>query len=506
MWDLEAEEAVATVWESKEREYPQSVDFNYAGDMIVVATRERRLALVDPRALGTVTTAKAHVGPKGMRVCWTEGLAGKEKSLTTVGFDRKAQRELKFWDARMLSDCVFSHPLHSGTRLPMCVWDDAVGVLVASGRGENVAKFFGMGADSFTSVMKDYRAPTPHHSFCFLPKHSVNVSKNEVLRLFRHDAKGTIQPVSFAPVGRTDRVPIPELYRHGANVPAAAQTSSAWRAGEDALPLRKDIFRDATGIPVVIALGESPASTKDPTDTATGSAASSPRTQTQEPDHSTIPSLHELLNEKPPQCSRAQSRVPELDFAKVRDRALQRSKGAPVFTVDGLTPHELGQVSVGSASLDWSYSQERYVARLRSSQSTPPPVSYCSNTEQTPPAMKAKIRVSSPTTDTTEAIPAPVGGPNDDKDTEFHAAAETTLPEGSLTGVAEMKSAVSETAESLKRQIESLNSSIQGAKLSAGALMDYIDKCEGDLDALIDQKTRIDKLLAAFAVTPLSPV
>ena len=302
-------------------------------------------------------------------------------------------------------------------------------------------------------------------------------------------------------------MPIPELYRHGANVPAAAHTSSDWRRGEDALPLRKDIFRDATGVPVVVALGEAPTPTKDATDTATGSASGSPRTHTQEPDHSSlIPSLHELLNEKPPQRCKSQSRVPELDFAKVRDRALQKSKGVPVFTVDGLTPQELGQVSVGSASLDWSYSQERYVARDRSSRCTPPPVSYCSNTKQTPPSMKANIRVSPPTTD--EAIPA--GGPNDDGDTDFHEAAEATLPDCSkdpaLTGVAEIQSAVSATAELLKRQIESLNSNIQGAKLSAEALMDYIEKCEGDLDALIDQKTKIDKLLVAFAVTPLSPV
>eukprot|EP00924_Labyrinthula_sp_SR-Ha-C_P001662 maker-scaffold_18-snap-gene-5.3-mRNA-1 protein AED:0.01 eAED:0.01 QI:424/1/1/1/1/1/4/221/469 len=216
----------------------QDICFNDTTSFILASSQDKLVTLLDPRAEEIVHQWTAHDGNKGAKVLF----AGDNK-IITCGFARNASRGFKIFDLRNISGpkngqlAEVKMDRSSGGLMPF--HDGDLNMLYIGGKGDANVRYFEITDEKpFQYKLDEFRHNKPTKGMCALPKHALDIEKNEVARFLRLTVD-SIEPLRFYKPTKSEvfqEEMFPPCY---APVPAASL--KAWKEGKDLEPKRMSL-------------------------------------------------------------------------------------------------------------------------------------------------------------------------------------------------------------------------------------------------------------------------
>ena len=230
VWDAEAgKEALAVALEDT----PQHVAWAYDGAFAAVVTKDKKIALCDPRARGVAAQIDAHAGTKGARVCFL----GRSNMLCSTGFSRQSDRQLFLYDVRQIralprvSETLVDQA--SGSLLPF--FDADASLLFLVGKGDcNMRYYEVVESAPLIHYVDQFVGKDPQRGAALCPKAVCDVATCEVARFLRLTDKA-LEPVSFT-VPRKSGSGNEDLYPPSYSG-APGLTAAQWLSGDNASPV-----------------------------------------------------------------------------------------------------------------------------------------------------------------------------------------------------------------------------------------------------------------------------
>ena len=162
-----------------------SIRWSPDGKMLAGMVKNKSMVMFDPRQQDSAVKAPAHVGPRQQRLEWID-----DETLITSGFDREAKRQWGAWDIRNMDQPLILGPLNEGSGVPYIFYDREYNILFQAGRGDNTVGVYHFDKNSPTvlNLVQTYNfLNTTQKAFTIMPKHIVDVSKQEIMRSVRVD-------------------------------------------------------------------------------------------------------------------------------------------------------------------------------------------------------------------------------------------------------------------------------------------------------------------------------
>lgn len=226
VWDIEKGSELFSV--EGHSNLIQSVQWNTDGSQIATFAKDKKLRILDPRGSSVVSEVQAHEGVKGGRCTW---LGDK---LFSVGFSKTSERRFAIWDPKNMSAPLTDQGIDNSAGIIMPFYDAGSNVLFLAGKGDGNIRYFEIvNDDKLIYFLSQYSSTQPQQGMAALPKRAVNVSTNEIMRLYK-GMQGTIEPISFT-VPRKSDIFQDDLFP---DCPSEepAMTASEWASGSTAAP------------------------------------------------------------------------------------------------------------------------------------------------------------------------------------------------------------------------------------------------------------------------------
>jgi len=236
IWDLE-EQAEAYSIETGDQVW--NMKWNWTGSLLACTTKEKKMKIIDPRARTVCAEWAIHEGSKASKVEWIGSSTSAEEcnKIVTTGFSSQAERQIGYWDMRMMGESA--EPLNllvldQGTGALLPFYDDGTGLLFIAGKGDANCRFFEVTPeDPFVHWINQYGGQTPQKGFCFMPKRSCTVKKHEIMRGLQMQSNSVV-PISFT-VPRKSELFQEDLFPEAvAGVPA--MSGDDWKSGAEPRP------------------------------------------------------------------------------------------------------------------------------------------------------------------------------------------------------------------------------------------------------------------------------
>jgi len=236
------------VWDLEEQAEAFSVDlgdnawnmkWNWTGSLLACTTKDKKMKIVDPRSRTVAAEWAIHEGSKASKVEWigSSTMAEECNKIVTTGFSSQAERQIGYWDMRMMgetADPLNLLVLDQGTGALLPFYDDGTGLLFIAGKGDANCRFFEITAeDPFVHWINQYGGQTPQKGFCFMPKRNCTVKKHEIMRGLQMQTASVV-PISFT-VPRKSEAFQEDLFPDApAGIPA--MSADDWKGGADPRP------------------------------------------------------------------------------------------------------------------------------------------------------------------------------------------------------------------------------------------------------------------------------
>ncbi|KAK9170796.1 Coronin [Cryptosporidium meleagridis] len=228
IWDLERSLKIFSYQENKNLCY--DIKWNYFGNILATTNKDRLVRIVDPREQTTVLNFLAHEGTRIGKCTWMGGFGTIQNKLVTTGFTKAGSRSVKLWDIRNIELPIVDVQLDimSSTLYPN--FDDNFKLLTVFGKGDGNFRVFKFDNDEDSlTLMEEVRTTKPQRGVCFLPTRCLDVSKSEVIRLFKAVNTDSIDVVSIC-LPRKQHSYSEDLFPDCfAGIPSC--TSDDWRKG-----------------------------------------------------------------------------------------------------------------------------------------------------------------------------------------------------------------------------------------------------------------------------------
>lgn len=228
IWDLERSMKIFSYQENKNLCY--DIKWNYFGNFLATTNKDRLVRIVDPRKQTTALHFLAHEGTRIGKCTWMGGFGTIQNKLITTGFTKAGSRSVKLWDVRNSESPIIDVQLDimSSTLYPN--FEDNFELLTVFGKGDGNFRVFKFdnGENSLTQI-EEVRTTKPQRGVCFLPARCLDVSKSEVIRLFKAVNTDSIDVVSIC-LPRKQHVFSQDIFPDCfAGIPSC--TSEDWRKG-----------------------------------------------------------------------------------------------------------------------------------------------------------------------------------------------------------------------------------------------------------------------------------
>lgn len=208
----------------------QSVEWNWNGSLLATFCKDKKLRVIDPRASQVASEVEAHAGVKGGRATWL----GQKGLIFSAGFNKQSERRLAVWDPAKLSEPLVEQAIDNAAGIIMPFWDDSSSVLFTAGKGDGNIRFYEIvNDDKVIYFLSQHGTNTPQAGMCALPKTAVDVSSNEIMRLYKATAT-QVEPVSFK-VPRKSDVFQDDLFPDAPGSEPSL-TAEQWASGSNADP------------------------------------------------------------------------------------------------------------------------------------------------------------------------------------------------------------------------------------------------------------------------------
>lgn len=223
-------------------EQVMSLKWNPFGNLISVTSKDKKMRIIDPRAMSFVAETKIHEGAKASKVEWLGGGPGnpaeQDSRILTTGFSASAERQLAIWDMRMFGPEDVSAEeralnllcLDQGTGALFPFYDPGTNMVYIAGKGDGNVRYFELsGEDPWIYFISQYGSQKPQKGFTFIPKRAVDTSVHEVMKGLKLEANSVV-PISFRVPRKSDTFQedlYPECLSGAPSVPGAE-----WAAGD----------------------------------------------------------------------------------------------------------------------------------------------------------------------------------------------------------------------------------------------------------------------------------
>lgn len=229
-WDIEA--GVDKFCVEGFKDAVQSMSWNIDGSLMVAASKDKHLRIIDPRQSTFVTETPGHQGTRGSRTLWMK----KKDRIFTVGFTKISERQYCFWDPRDMSKPLVTQDIDVSAGLLMPFFDEDSSVLFLAGKGDGNIRYYEIvDKEPYAHFLTAYSSNVSQNGMCMLPKLAVDTSSCEIARLYKLELEtASVIPVMFQ-VPRKESSFQEDLYPD-TFAPEAALTAEQWSAGENAAP------------------------------------------------------------------------------------------------------------------------------------------------------------------------------------------------------------------------------------------------------------------------------
>ncbi|OII72606.1 coronin like WD40 repeat-containing protein [Cryptosporidium ubiquitum] len=228
IWDLERSLKIFSYQENKNLCY--DIKWNYFGNILATTNKDRLIRIVDPREQTTALNFLAHEGTRIGKCTWMGGFGTIQNKLITTGFTKAGSRSVKLWDIRNIESPIIDIQLDimSSTLYPN--FDDNFKLLTVFGKGDGNFRVFRFDSEEESLIqMEEVRTTKPQRGACFLPTRCLDISKSEVIRLFKAVNTDSIDVVSIC-LPRKHHTYSEDLFPDCfAGIPSC--TSDEWRKG-----------------------------------------------------------------------------------------------------------------------------------------------------------------------------------------------------------------------------------------------------------------------------------
>jgi coronin-1B/1C/6 len=197
IWDIEAGKEQLAV--SGHTGIIQSCVWNYDGSLLATYCKDKKARVIDPRSSTVVSEVEIHPGVKGGRAIWL----GNTGRLFTVGFSKTAERQYAVFDPKnMGTPLVEPTGIDNNSGIIMPFYDADTGVLFLAGKGDGNIRYYEYVEDHI-HYLTEYKSNVPCQGMAALPKRSVDVNTNEIMRLYKATAT-VVEPISFKVPRKSD--------------------------------------------------------------------------------------------------------------------------------------------------------------------------------------------------------------------------------------------------------------------------------------------------------------
>jgi len=208
----------------------QSVEWNIDGSLISTFSKDKKLRVIDPRSATVVSEVEAHAGIKGGRATW---LSDKGK-IFSVGFSKTSERRFAIWDPKNMKEPLTEQGIDQSAGICMPFYDASTSVLFLAGKGDGNIRYFEIVDDNkLIYFLSQYSSTVPQQGMAVLPKRGVNVSNNEIMRLYKA-TQDKVEPISFT-VPRKSDIFQEDLFPDAPSNEYAL-TADEWASGQNAHP------------------------------------------------------------------------------------------------------------------------------------------------------------------------------------------------------------------------------------------------------------------------------
>ena len=224
IWNVETGETLITL---KHPDMVTSMSFSYDGNHLATVSRDKKLRVWDIRKGEVVSEGPAHTGAKNQRVVWL----GNSDRLATTGFSRLSDRQIGVWDAFNLEkgDLGGFYSVDQSSGILMPFYDDGNKILYIAGKGDGNIRYFEFQNDELFEL-SEFQSTEPQRGFAIVPKRTVNVRDNEVLKCFKTVVDQFIVPISFHVPRRAEEFQ-DDIYPAAPSA-RAALTAEEWFSGK----------------------------------------------------------------------------------------------------------------------------------------------------------------------------------------------------------------------------------------------------------------------------------
>lgn len=178
IWDVERGTAVTAIHNLPD--YATGLEWNLDGSLLCVASRDRKLRILDSHDGSVVSSVESHSGARAQRCVWCK----RQNSIMSFGWNDSQQRQIKLWDTRKMTSAYSTVVLDQSSAAFMPVYDEDTRLLFLGSKGENNVKCFELMEDDLTFSFEVSTAD-PVKGLCVLPKWCVDVKRCEFDRLYQ---------------------------------------------------------------------------------------------------------------------------------------------------------------------------------------------------------------------------------------------------------------------------------------------------------------------------------
>jgi len=180
IWDVTKGSAAVT-FESLP-EVPWSVAYNWQGNLLVSAFKDKEVRLFDARTKASVQSWQAHKGAKPSKALY----AGRRDKIVTIGYSKQSERQVMLWDPRNVEQPLHTIDIDVAAGMLMPMYDDDTDVLFLAGKGDTSIKFYEVTDEApHLFALSAFSSTKPQKGVCCLPKAAGDIMKCEIARVLR---------------------------------------------------------------------------------------------------------------------------------------------------------------------------------------------------------------------------------------------------------------------------------------------------------------------------------
>ena len=216
-----------------------SASWSWDGKQVVFTCKDKKVRIVDPRKGVVTEEAVGHEGMKPSQAVFT-----KSGMIFTTGFTKQSERQYALRKPGSLGEplCLENIDVTNGVMFPM--YDPDANLVYLCGKGDNVIRYFEISETEkpYVHYITTYQGNEGQRGIAMMPKRGCDASICETAKLYRIDAKGFCQVISFT-VPRKSEIFQADLYPDTQSGESALSAEDWW-AGKDATPILMQVTEE----------------------------------------------------------------------------------------------------------------------------------------------------------------------------------------------------------------------------------------------------------------------